>query len=288
MSASSEDGFLSNNERMMSPGIGRVPTMNSIRKDVYQEAMELTALLKRQGIGFKLLGGMAFKMICVSSSNGPFARTPVDIDMIIHRKDASAVSSLLKERGYSPRERFNALYGAKRLIFNDVDNGRRIDVFIDTFEMCHSFDFSSRIDREGVALSPADLLLTKLQIVQTSGRDYKDILSVLADFRVFNEDRDDAIDVNRISDICAEDWGIYRTVTDNLKKLLSTLDTFGIETGMRGSIVSAIETLLSGIEGRKKSLQWKMRSRVGTRVRWYVLPEEDREVVQSSVDERKQ
>ena len=56
---------------------------------------------------------------------------------------------------------------------------------------------------------------------------------------------------------------------------------------MRGSIVSAIETLLSGIEDRKKSLQWKMRSRVGTRVRWYVLPEEDREVVQSSVNERK-
>ena len=30
---------------------------------------------------------------------------------------------------------------------------------------------SSRIDREGVALSPADLLLTKLQIVQTSGQE---------------------------------------------------------------------------------------------------------------------
>ena len=262
--------------------------MGSIKKDVYEEALELTGLLQKEGIRFKLLGGMAFKMICRSSMNGPFARTPVDIDMIIHRKDTLKVSSLLKQRGYAPRERFNALYGAKRLIFNDIENDRRIDIFVEIFEMCHKFDFSNRIDREGVALSPADLLLTKLQIIQTSNRDYKDILSVFYDFKVQNEDRSDVIDSNYISSICAEDWGIYKTVTDNLTSIRDSIDRFGIDLATQERIVNSIESLISEIEGKKKSLQWKLRSRVGTRVKWYVLPEEDKEVIQSSVQERKQ
>ncbi len=262
--------------------------MSSIKEDVSEEALELTAMLKHAGVRFKLLGGMAFKIACTSSREGALARTPVDIDMIIHKKDAVSVSSLLKQRGYSPRERFNALYGAKRMIFNDVANERRIDVFIDLFEMCHSFDFSSRIDRDGVTLSPADLLLTKLQIVQTSNRDYKDMLSLLADFKVSDEDSDGVIDSGRISDVCADDWGIYKTVTDNLKKLMGSVDAFGIENAAKRNIADAIETLLSEIERRKKPLKWRIRSGVGTRVKWYVLPEEDREVVRSPINDRKQ
>lgn len=253
--------------------------MGEIKADINDETAELVEILNTTNIKFKLIGGMAFRILCRSSREGVLARKPVDIDLVIHRRDGPALSKILKQRGYHPRERFNAIYGAKRLIFNDLENKRRIDVFLDVFEMCHKFDFSPRIDLDGVALSASDLLLTKLQIVQMSNKDFTDILSVLSDAD-FVEGRTDAIDVEYIADLCSSDWGIYRTLTDNLGKVMVALDRFELSPDQRNRIRDRIAVLLKEIDSSKKSAKWKIRSLIGTKARWYVLPEEDSEIVE--------
>jgi len=44
-----------------------------------------------------------------------------------------------------------------------------------------------------------------------------------------------------------------------------------------------LEDLQNRIENAPKSMRWKIRARVGEKARWYELPEQDKEVVDSSL-----
>jgi hypothetical protein len=41
-------------------------------------------------------------------------------------------------------------------------------------------------------------------------------------------------------------------------------------------ILSRIDHLVEALDGARKTLRWRMRARLGERVRWYELPEEVR------------
>jgi len=89
-------------------------------------------------------------------------RSYADIDIVIGRKDGRAAKTALLELGYLPNERFNALRGDRRMLFYDTVNGRQLDVFVGTFDMCHKLDLSDRLTLLPGTLSIADLFLTKL------------------------------------------------------------------------------------------------------------------------------
>ena len=99
--------------------------------------------------------------------------------------------------GYEQDQSFNALHGGHRLYFWDPVNERQVDVFLDKMEMCHAFDFSKRIDIDAQTLSLADLLLLKLQIVETNHKDYLDMLALFSDHDL--TDDDDGINVRYMS-----------------------------------------------------------------------------------------
>ena len=200
--------------------------------------------------------------------------------MIGHRKETAKIKQLFTELGYRPRERFNALHGS-RLIFNDIKNQRRVDVFLDVFEMCHKFDFKGRMGLEPRTLPVADLLLTKLQIVEMNAKDYKDIIALLLDHEVSAEDVPDRINATYIAKLCADDWGIYRTFTLNLGKIAEYAAGIGLDEEQRNRVSARAESLRNSIESMPKSMGWKMRARVGDRKKWYELPEADQEVVDS-------
>jgi len=200
--------------------------------------------------------------------------------VIGHRKETAKIKQLFTELGYRPRERFNALHGS-RLIFNDIKNQRRVDVFLDVFEMCHKFDFKGRMGLEPRTLPVADLLSTKLQIVEMNAKDYKDIIALLLDHEVSAEDVPDRINATYIAKLCADDWGIYRTFTLNLGKIAEYAAGIGLDEEQRKRVSARAESLRNSIESMPKSMGWKMRARVGDRKKWYELPEADQEVVDS-------
>lgn len=78
----------------------------------------------------------------------------------------------------------------------------------------------------------------------------------------------------------SKDWGFYYTATTNLNKVkqfaaqYSVLDAKELEHVNR-----QVDLLLERIESVPKSMKWKARSMVGTKVKWYQNPgEEYREV----------
>jgi len=215
---------------------------------------------------------------CPSASKPPFSRHYVDIDLFGRRKETAKINLLFRDLGYKPRERFNALHGS-RLIFNDLKNMRRVDVFLDVFQMCHRFDFRDRLGLEPKTITISDLLSTKLQIVEMNEKDIKDILVLLLDHEVSAEETPDGINASYLAKLCAEDWGIYRTFTTNLDRIPEFVGRLSLDDGRRGLIVGRAESIRKEIEGAPKSMGWKMRATVGDRKRWYELPEADQAVV---------
>jgi len=223
----------------------------------------------------RLLGGVAIYLRCPSARSGSLARSYGDIDYIGHVRQSHEIKRLFGELGYLPRERFNAIHGSRRLGFTDSIQQRRVDVFLDVFEMCHKFDLKERmeIDRETITL--ADLLATKLQIVQTNEKDFGDMICLLIDHEVGGTDLRDTVNGEYLARLCSEDWGIYKTFTMKLALLSVVVEKWDMKETDRELVTKRIGRLSEAIEGAPKSIAWKMRASIGERVRWYELPEED-------------
>jgi len=250
---------------------------------VEDEARRLLQASSDRRLVLKLLGGVAVAMRCPSSSRDGLRRDYVDMDFIGHEKQSRAINDFFIEMGYQPRPRFNAMMGRKRLIFNDLANRRRVDIFLDVFEMCHRFNFSRRVGLEALTLPIADLLATKLQIVQVNDKDFKDMMALFFDHEVGSTDGD-IINGPYIARLCSNDWGTHRTFTTNLSKLESSVGDYGLTPSEIGTVKARIAKLAYTIEREPKSLAWKMRARVGEKLPWYELPEADKPVVVGSLD----
>jgi len=197
------------------------------------------------------------------------------------RKQSRDIRKLFAELGYVPRERFNALQGDKRLIFNDIENGRRVDVFLETFEMCHRFNFKNRLTIDNPTIPLADLLATKLQVVEITEREYRDVMALVRDHEVGDSDKPEMINGAYLAGLCSDDWGIYKTFTINITNILNALPKYDLGAESAGIVQKRLEDIRSRIENAPKSVRWKVRAKVGEKVRWYELPDQDKEVVDS-------
>ena len=197
------------------------------------------------------------------------------------RKQSRDIRKLFAELGYVPRERFNALQGDKRLIFNDIENGRRVDVFLETFEMCHRFDFKNRLTIDNPTIPLADLLATKLQVVEITEREYRDVMALVRDHEVGDSDKPETINGAYLAGLCSDDWGIYKTFTINITNILNALPKYDLGAESAGIVQKRLEDIRNRIENAPKSVRWKVRAKVGEKVRWYELPDQDKEVVDS-------
>jgi len=129
----------------------------------------------------------------------------------------------------------------------------------------------------------ADLLATKLQVVEITEREYRDIISLLNDHEISNTDASETINGKYIAKLSGEDWGIYKTFSVNLANILTSLDHYELSPETMETVRKRIQELTSLMENEPKTLAWKLRARVGEKVQWYELPERDKEVVDSRI-----
>jgi hypothetical protein len=139
----------------------------------------------------------------------------------------------------------------------------KLDVFVGRFSMCHALEIDDRLELDYPALTATDLLLTKLQIVELNAKDAHDAAVLLAEHPIAEGDGDHN-DVAYISRLTGDDWGLWRTVTSTLEQL-ADLDP---------SVAGQCRALHEAVEAAPKTRRFKLRARVGERVRWYELPEE--------------
>jgi hypothetical protein len=218
-----------------------------------------------------VLGGVAIRLR--TEIPDTLAREYGDLDFVAARGSSSSVRKLFVDAGYEEDHAFNTLNGARRLMFVDSANRRKADVFVGEFEMCHKIPVADRLALEQATLPLAELLLTKLQIVELNEKDVRDVLALLLGHDVGDEDGE-LVNAARVAALCANDWGLWRTITANLEALDTHAETYALSSEERARVSSRIRTLLERIEAEPKSRGWRMRARIGERVRWYELPEE--------------
>jgi hypothetical protein len=161
----------------------------------------------------------------------------------------------------------------RRGLFRDLENGRQLDLFIGSFAMCHRLPIAERLHVDEATVPLAELLLTKLQIVELNEKDLRDILSLLVDHEVGNHD-EDTVNGEYVAKLCAEDWGLWRTCTLNIQKASTGIEGFALSGEERAVLARRLDALSGQIEQMPKSRRWKLRDRIGDRVRWYEEPEE--------------
>jgi hypothetical protein len=254
--------------------------------DPSAEGRRIVEAADAAGLPIRVVGGVGVALIAPTVGQLRPIRTYHDIDLAAPAR-APAIARLMAALGYGASTEFNALNGAERMLFHDP-GGRRIDVFIDTLRMCHELRFRDRLTTWPLTLSPADLLLSKLQIVELTDRDAQDVLALLAD-HALTEAHGGGIDLRRIREVCATDWGWWRTVDVNVAALIARWEqasgTGAARVGRAdadappeasSTALERARDLRSHLAAAPKSVGWRLRAMVGPRLRWYESPEEVR------------
>lgn len=247
--------------------------MERIEADIVAEAQRLLALAEASAVPLRLLGGVAIRLRAGARFPEMLARPYGDLDFVTTKGGSAASARLIADAGYEDDRAFNTLNGSRRLLFHDVPNRRKLDVFVGEFSMCHEIPVAERLAVDPVSVPLAELLLTKLQVVELNEKDVTDALALLAAHEVGAADGD-TISGARVAALCASDWGLWRTITANLELVRDRAGSYPLGEEERARVREGARALLEGIEAAPKSRGWRLRARVGERVRWYELPEE--------------
>jgi hypothetical protein len=227
-------------------------------------------------IHLRLIGGVAIRFHSPSATHRELSREYPDLDFVVRRTERRRLEPFFDRMGYLPDRRFNLLNGDRRQIFYDSRGGRRVDIFVGDFEMCHKLPMrDERLSTHPITVPLTELFLSKTQIIELNRKDALDLIALLLDNEVGYEG-EEVINLSRITRMCIKDWGLYKTLTINLSRLEGVVaaDNPGL-TGRETQIVlERVGTIRRALDRAAKPLLWKVRDRVGTRIRWYAEVEE--------------
>ena len=237
------------------------------------EALGIVERAQAKGVFLRILGSTAFRIHSPEyvSAHEAMDRPLTDIDFAAYSKQDREFEACLTEEGYKmvvaalTPELF-----AFRRIFTHPTNGIHIDVFLDELSFCHKIPFRNRLEVDSPTIPLAELVLEKTQIVTLNQKDIKDMLILLAAHPVGDNDKE-TINGKHIANLLSKDWGFYYTTTLSLDKIRKGLEVYRQPFSDQDveNIRTRIDTLSKMIEEAPKSLAWKTRAKVGTRIKWY-------------------
>jgi len=247
------------------------------RKALEIEADRILDALTKAGLTLRLVGSMAILKRCPNHAVlASRERDYRDLDFAGRKKESRDIHELLTRLGYvENREVFVVSEGA-RAIFASASNGVHLDVFYEKLDFCHAIPLDVRLQIDPATLPLAELLLGKLQIVKITEKDLIDMMALLLEHRLGDRDGD-TINVGRIAKLCAEDWGLWRTTTLNLEKLQRfAANSPKLDSEQKARVVASVDELRRRLDAEPKPLAWRLRARIGDRVKWYNDVEEIR------------
>ena len=235
------------------------------------EGARIVAAANERNLHLRLLGAIAFQHHCPKYSylTAKLRRVLSDVDFAAYDSERNAIDKMMRDFGYADQPMITALFGARRMIWDNKSNGMHVDIFFERLEMNHNINFDGRLGLEDLTIPLADMLLEKMQIVHLNEKDVVDTIMLLREHQV-GKPAPETIDSEYISKLLSNDWGFYYTVTTNLKKVRDRLNDYPELTEEdRKDVQDKIQALLARLEDEPKALAWKLRARVGTKTKWY-------------------
>lgn len=235
------------------------------------EADRLLRAAGAEGVTLRLLGALAFKRRCPGHAylQDALKRAYTDVDFAGYGKESKKIRGLLSREGYAEDEMVYVESEGSRMVLNHPSTGLHLDVFLDKLEFCHRVPWNGRLEQEEATIPLAEMLMQKMQIVQINEKDIIDTIMLLLERPMGDEDGD-TINIGLVAGVCARDWGWWRTLTMNLRKVEQMATTYPqLSDEEKRRVAEQVEAALARIEAEPKSLGWKIRARVGDRKKWY-------------------
>lgn len=256
----------------MTSTIGMAPQDAAERARFENEVRRIVAAGNEAGMALRLLGSLAFQMHCpqLGGLQAKLGRAYTDIDLASYSKQAKPIRELLTgQLGYAEdREVFINSEGS-RAIFENPANGLHVDIFYDKLDFCHLLRWDGRLEVDSPTLPLAELLLEKMQIVRINEKDVIDTIMLLLEHPLGEGDKE-TVNLPLVARLCAADWGLWRTTTMNLNKVKQLTQNYAqLSADDKAKVASQVDAALAALDAEPKPLAWKMRDRIGDRVKWY-------------------
>jgi hypothetical protein len=235
------------------------------------EVHRIVAAGAEAGLVLRLLGSLAFQFHCPKFGRlqAEMGRAYTDIDFAAYGRQSKQVSGLLAGLGYTEdREIFVVTEGNRAIFENPVDH-LHVDVFYEKLDFCHVIRWAGRLEVDSPTLPLAELLLEKMQIVKLNEKDVVDTIMLLLEHPLGDGDTE-TINIAHIARLCAADWGLWRTATMNLDKVRQLAQGYvQLSMDQKAHVAAQVDATLARLEAEPKPLAWRVRARVGDRVKWY-------------------
>jgi hypothetical protein len=234
-------------------------------------AYKIVEEAKQRGATLRLLGAVAFHIRCPKYKDyqAKANRLFTDLDFAAYFKHNEAIRDLFEHLGFEEDREVAIVYARQRLVFNDRKSTLHFDVFFDKLDFCHTIPWNGRLEVDSLTIPLAELLLEKMQIFTLNEKDVIDTLMLLREHPIDQGDSE-KINAGRIARLCGKDWGLWRTVTMNLRKVSNLSEKYKwLPKDDRSVIQDRIIKLLAAIDQEPKSTAWKARNIIGDRVQWY-------------------
>lgn len=237
---------------------------------IFNHALEILKETKKRNLLVRLIGSTAFVVHCPENRFllKALGRRLTDVDLMSYNSvSQSTLDDMFAALGYQPIKSLGWHAAARDIYVND--DKLYVDVFKDSLSYCHVIDFKNRLELDDPTITLVDLMLEKLQVVEINEKDFKDMAILLLEHELGSNDSEE-IDIDYLTRLWSKDWGFYYTGTTNLKKLNQYLNGIeALDITQKNSIKDKINRILNQVEAEPKSVRWKFRAKIGTKMRWY-------------------
>ena len=245
---------------------------NQAEREMFEN--ELTRILEasdRANINLRVIGSLAFQMHCPSYGylQAALGRAYTDIDFAGYKKETKEIKDLMFSLGYEDDREVFIVSEGYRSIFHKTNSTLHVDVFYDKLDFCHLISWNGRLEVDKPTIPLAEMVLEKMQIFKINEKDIIDTIMLLLEHPLGKVDHE-TINIARIAQLCAKDWGLWRTTTLNLEKVSAMAQSYTVlNSDQKAHVTAQVNQALEQIEVEPKSVGWKLRARVGERVKWY-------------------
>jgi hypothetical protein len=255
-------------------------------EELVRDALRIVEEARKRGIVLRIIGAIAIRLHAEDLSElhrrlsrlGREGEQFTDIDMVTYRSQREAAHKMFIELGYKPDKLVMAYFGENRFLYHHPEDLYHIDLFFEKLQFSHDLDLGSkrdagRLELDYPTLTPADLLLEKLQIHEINEKDIKDLIILLREHGLAEDDAEESINIKRAATVLSQDWGFWYDAKLNLEKVTEFSEKYHedglLEKGDVEEVSSKIERLLSYMDEAPKTKAWLKRANDGTKKKWW-------------------
>lgn len=256
---------------MTGSSVGMVKQDQNEREKFENELKHILKVSEEAGLLLRVIGSLAFQMHCPQFGylQAAMGRAYTDIDFGAYGRQSKQISGLMASLGYTDnREVFIASEG-ERAIFDKPSTGLHVDVFYEKLDFCHAIYWKDRLEVDSPTIPLTELLLEKMQIVRINEKDVIDTIMLLLEHPLGDVDKE-TINIKRAAALCANEWGLWRTASMNLNKVKQLAQSYEqLTPEQKTKVESQVNEILARLDKEPKPIAWRLRARVGDRVKWY-------------------